>query len=104
VVGEVWLRALLNLRLGEDRAGAAADGWDGATYRAWSDRRDVAVILSTVWDSPAEAREFRQALARWIAEGSAPALVIEADGPRVHAAFASTEALMPALASAMRTL
>jgi hypothetical protein len=104
VVGEVWLKALLNLRLDEPTAADAAVGWGGATYRAWSDGEQVAVILSTVWDSPAEATEFRDALARWISHGSAPALVLEAEGRRVHAGFASVEALMPALSSAVASL
>ena len=104
VVGELWLRTLLDLRLEEPAAADAAAGWDGATYRAWSDGDDVALILSTVWDSPVEATEFREALALWVSRGSAPALVLEAFGATVHAGFGSSDAVMPALSSALRSL
>ena len=101
VVGEVWLRALLNLRLEEPAAADAAAGWGGGIYRAWSDGEDVAVIMSTVWDTPADATEFRDALSRWIARGSSPALVLEAEGTHVHAGFASSENVMDAVSAAL---
>jgi hypothetical protein len=104
VVGEVWLRTLLNLRLEEPAAADAAAGWGGGIYRAWSDGDDVAVILSTVWDTPADAAEFREALSRWIARGSSPALVLDALGTRVLAGFGSSEAVMGAISSALRSL
>ncbi len=104
VVGELWLRTLLDLRLDEPAAADAAAGWGGATYRAWSDGDDVAVILSTVWDTPEDAKEFSEALARWVSKGSDPALVLEADGTRVHAGFGSSDAVMGALASALQSL
>jgi hypothetical protein len=95
---------MLGLRLADAEGEAAAAGWDGAVYRAWSDGDDVAVILSSEWDSPREAREFRATLASWIAEGSAPALVLDADGTHVNAGFGSSEAVMPAVASALRSM
>ena len=104
VVGELWLRTLLDLRLDEPASADAAAGWGGGIYRAWSDGDDVAVILSTVWDTPAEAQAFRGALSRWAADGSDPALVLEADGTSVHAGFGSSEAVMGALTSALRSL
>lgn len=104
VVGEVWLKALLNLRSEEPAAADAAAGWGGGIYRAWSDGEDVAVILSTVWDTPADATEFREALSRWIARGSSPALVLEAIGKRVLAGFGTSEAVMDAISSALRSL
>jgi hypothetical protein len=104
VVGELWLRTLLDLRLDEPASADAAAGWGGGIYRAWSDGDDVAVILNTVWDTPAEAQAFRGALARWAADGSDPALVLEADGTSVHAGFGSSEAVMSALTSALRSL
>ena len=58
VVGELWLRVLLGLRLGDASASTAAAGWDGGIYRAWSDGDDVAVALVTAWDTPAEASAF----------------------------------------------
>ena len=104
VVGELWLRTLLDLRLDEPVSADAAGGWGGAIYRAWSDGDDVAVILSTVWDTLKDAREFREALSRWVSRGSRPGLVLEADGTRVHAGFGSSEAVMGALSSALRSL
>ncbi len=104
VVGELWLRTLLDLRLDEPAAADAAAGWGGGIYRAWSDGEDVAVVLSTVWDTPDDAAEFRGALSRWISRGSRPALVLEAEGTRVHAGFASSDAVLGALGSALRSL
>lgn len=104
VVGEFWLKALLNLRSEEPVAAEAAAGWGGGIYRAWSDGDDVAVILSTVWDTPGDAAEFREALSRWVARGSGPGLVLEADGRRVHAGFGSSDAVMGSLTSALRSL
>jgi hypothetical protein len=104
VVGEMWLKALLNLRLDESVAETAAAGWDGGIYRAWSDGDDVAVILSTVWDTPADAAAFSGALGEWMSQGSAPGLVLDADGTRVHAGFGSSDALMGAVSSALRSL
>jgi hypothetical protein len=104
VVGELWLKALLNLRLEDGAAESGAAGWGGGIYRAWSDGDDVAVILSTIWDTPAEAGEFREAIARWVSRGTLPGLVLEADGTRVHAGFGSSDAVMGALSSALRSL
>jgi hypothetical protein len=104
VVGEVWLKALLDLRLDEPAAASAAAGWDGGTYRAWSDGDDVAVILSTVWDTPTDAAEFSGDLSEWVSLGSAPGVVLAADGMRVHAGFGSSEALMGALSAAAQSL
>jgi hypothetical protein len=104
VVGEVWLKALLNLRSEEPAAADAAAGWDGGIYRAWSDGEDVAVILSTVWDTPRDATEFHAALARWVSRGTGPGLVPQADGTRVDAGFASSDAVMGAVRSALRSL
>src|SRR5439155_12475487 len=46
-VGEEWLKAMLELRLGKSDAANAAAGWDGGLYRAWTDGPHVAVVLST---------------------------------------------------------
>jgi hypothetical protein len=104
VVGEVWLKALLNLRLDEPGAASAAAGWDGGIYRAWTDGDDVAVILSTVWDTPADASAFSGALSEWVTNGSRSGLVLEAEGTRVHAGFGSSEALMDAVSAALQSL
>jgi len=104
VVGEVWLKALLNLRLDEATAASAAAGWGGGIYRAWSDGKDVGVIMSTVWDTPADAKEFSDALSRWQSRGTGPGLVLKADGTRVNAGFASSKVVMGPLSAALRSL
>jgi hypothetical protein len=104
VVGELWLEVLLHLRLDDDAATAAAAGWGGATYRAWSDGDDVAVIMSTVWDTPKDAQEFSSALARWVDRGALPGLVMDAEGTTVHAGFGSAESVMGAVSSILRSL
>jgi hypothetical protein len=104
VVGELWLKALLNLRLDEPAAASAAAGWDGGIYRAWSDGDDIAVILSTVWDTPADAVEFSGDLSEWVSLGSTPGVVLGADGRRVHAGFGSSDSVMAAVSSALGSL
>jgi hypothetical protein len=104
IVGEVWLKALLNLRLEEDAAASAAAGWDGGLYRAWSDGDDVAVVMSTVWDSPQDAKEFSDVLGKWLSRGSGLGIVLKAEGTRVHAGFASSQDVMGAVLAALRSL
>jgi hypothetical protein len=104
VVGEVWLKVLLHLRLDEAAATTAAAGWGGGIYRAWSDGKDIAVIMSTVWDTPADAKEFSAALGQWLSRGSGPGLVLKADGTKVNAGFASSKDVIGALSAALRSL
>jgi hypothetical protein len=104
VVGELWLKELLHLRLEDQVAAPAAAGWGGGTYRAWTDGDDVAVIMSTVWDTPKDAQEFSRELGRWVSRGSLPGLVMDADGTTVHAGFGSREPLMGAVLSILRSL
>lgn len=108
VVGEVWLKALLNLRLDDAASSSAAAGWGGGIYRAWSDGKDVAVIMSTIWDAPADAKEFSDALSQWLSRGSGLGLrlglVLKAKGTRVNAGFASSKAVMGAMSAALRSL
>jgi hypothetical protein len=104
VVGELWLRVLLHLQLTDDVAEAAAAGWGGGTYRAWSDGDDVAVIMSTEWDTPEDAQEFSDALGRWISHGPVRGLVLDADGTTVQAGFGSAESVMPAVSSILASV
>ena len=104
VVGELWLRVLLGLRLGDASASMAAAGWDGGIYRAWSDGDDVAVALVTAWDTPADASAFADALRGWMRDGDGHGVVLDADGDRVVAGFASSEDLIGPLAAALRTI
>jgi hypothetical protein len=90
-VGEMWLQLALSLRLEDSESEQAASGWDGGIYRAWAGGDDVAVILATVWDSEAEAREFATAMERWIALGDDAAEVLPVDGTSSRVAFASDD-------------
>jgi hypothetical protein len=68
-VGEQWLRSMLELRVDAAVAADAADGWDGGAYRAWTDGRDVVVVLETAWDSRADAQAFEDAATAWVGDG-----------------------------------
>ncbi|HYZ12475.1 MAG TPA: hypothetical protein VFA08_02580 [Actinomycetota bacterium] len=93
-VGEMWLDLALSLRIDDADAADAAAGWDGGIYRAWSHGRDVAVILSTEWDTPEDADEFATAMERWIAEGDQIAEVLPIDGTSVRVAFATSDEIL----------
>jgi hypothetical protein len=99
-IGEAWLQIALGLRLDSSEAGAAAAGWDGGTYRAWSDGTDAAVVLSTVWDDPREAEEFAASMTEWIDAGDGAAIVLGPEGEAVTVLFATDEATLGALESA----
>ncbi len=97
-VGEAWLAIMLGLRLEEPAAEAAAAGWDGGLYRAWSRGRRVAVVLATVWDTEQDAEEFAGAVADWIRPGQPAA--VERDGAGVRVLFASDGEVLETLRSA----
>jgi hypothetical protein len=95
----MWLALALGLRLDESEAATASAGWDGGIYRAWSDGKDVAVVLATAWDSERDAQEFADAMDRWIAEGGRHAEVLT-DGSGVRVLFASGDDVLRALRDA----
>lgn len=99
-VGEAWLRLAMGLRVDGTQAGNAAAGWDGGTYRAWSDGQEVAVVLSTVWDSERDASEFATAMTSWLEQGDDLGLVVGPDGTSVGALFASDQATLDVLEAA----
>jgi hypothetical protein len=100
-VGEMWLQLALSLRIDDAEASNGAAGWDGGIYRAWAGGDDVAVILATVWDSEADAREFATTMERWIAQGQDVAEVLPVEGTSARVAFASdAETLELLMASA----
>jgi hypothetical protein len=103
VVGELWLKVLLGLRLADTEASAAAAGWDGGIYRAWTDGDDVAVVLSTAWDTGKDAREFGDAMRRWAAASTEGERVgeISVTGMRVNVAFASNDDLLSVVSSTL---
>ena len=66
---------MLGLRLSSSVAEGAAAGWDGGLYRAFTDGLDTAVVLTTAWDSSADADAFEQAVREWFAADGGRALV-----------------------------
>jgi hypothetical protein len=96
-VGEAWLRAMLALRLDEERAADAAAGWDGGGYRAFTDGKHVLVVLRTAWDDAGEARAFAGALTTWSA--GSRLVRVDANGSTVTVAFADTPEPLPAARS-----
>ncbi len=101
-IGEEWLRAMLALRLDAGLADAAAAGWDGGVYRAFTDGTDVVVVLRTAWDSADDANGFDQALQQWVAAGSAPAAMTTRSGTEVTAVFATSRSVLDASLAAVR--
>ncbi len=99
-IGESWLALALGLRMGGSEANAAAAGWDGGTYRAWSNGDDVAVLLATVWDTERDAAEFAAAMEQWIDAGGEVASVSTARGEEIWALFATDAETLAALEAA----
>jgi len=102
-VGELWLRTMLGLRLGEHSVVYdAAAGWGGGQYRAWTDGTDVAVVLQTEWDTPEDAAQFLDAAGLWTAGSDlAVAAPIAGDDLGVAMAFASDDATLAKLTGAL---
>ena len=96
-VGEEFLREMLRLRLDSGEADAAAAGWDGGLYRAWSDGTHMAVVLSTVWDTPDDATAFAQAARDWLDAGDTPGDVVGPNGNRVSLVFSDDPAALGVL-------
>lgn len=102
-VGEAWLAAMLDLRLDAGAAAAAADGWDGGVYRAWTDGEDVVVALITAWDTPGESDAFATAMDSWFEQGVTTGEVLRPVGDRTQVAlFATDEALLGVAAHGLR--
>jgi hypothetical protein len=100
-VGEAFLSIMLGLRLPPATAEAAAAGWDGGTYRAWSDGEHVAMVLSTVWDGPQDAAEFASATRQWLgSRGERSASLLPVEGRAVQVLFASDAATLASLQAA----
>ena len=101
-VGEEWLRAMLALRLDPKVVDAAAQGWGGGRYRAWTDGSRVGVALVTEWDTPKDASEFLAALGRWIGDGTTAAAGTTQDPSTVVALFATDAPTLAAMERALR--
>jgi hypothetical protein len=100
-IGEAWLQVMLDLRLTGSESLEAATGWDGGTYRAWTDGEEVAVVLSTVWDTQADAEAFAMAMGDWIAAGDEVGTVLPAEGSRVLVLFGTDDATLSTLQAAV---
>ncbi len=64
-VGELGLRAHLTPLLGAERAARAAEGWGGdryVVYEIQAPSEGWVLVWRTVWDTPADAREFFDAM------------------------------------------
>ena len=99
-VGEAWLAAMLGLRLDSATAEAAAAGWDGGLYRAFTDGDDAAVVLATAWDSTADADAFAQAVREWLDAEGQWGVVGRPDPQRVTLAVTTTGAVTDVLETA----
>ncbi len=102
-IGEVWLVAMLSLGLDDDDLvrGATA-GWDGGLYRSWTDGEDAAVLLSTVWDTPADAAQFADAVRSWMGSMGRAGFVHDPTGVRVTAGFATSKQALTSLERSTR--
>jgi hypothetical protein len=99
-VGEGWFRLMLELRLPDTSAEAAAAGWSGAQYRAWTDADGhTAVVLDTAWDTERDASEFAQAMGKWLVDK--PGTVLPASGKTVRVLFASDQGTLDRLTAAV---
>jgi hypothetical protein len=63
--GEFDTRLLLEGSFPVTTAERVAAGWDGGELRSFQRGNATALVLRTVWDSPAEATEYCTAMARW---------------------------------------
>ena len=102
-IGESWLASMLELRLETSVADAAAAGWDGGIYRAFTDGTDAVVVVTTAWDAEADADAFAQALREWFEAGGQRVSVGPVAGGSVTFAVATTDEprVLDALATAV---
>jgi hypothetical protein len=99
-VGEEWLRALMQLKEERQTVEIATEGWDGGRYRAWSNGDEVAVVMTTAWDSHQDAVEFAIRMEDWI-DPRRHAEVLPTDGDRSSVLFASDAATLRLLEAAV---
>ncbi|MHC4955090.1 MAG: hypothetical protein ACYTGZ_14520, partial [Planctomycetota bacterium] len=65
-LGEFDMRALFSRKLGEKRARIVGEGWDGIRYFICEKKgRSFLLGVTSVWDTPRDAREFADAWAAW---------------------------------------
>ncbi|HEY3210704.1 MAG TPA: hypothetical protein VGL18_13110 [Actinomycetota bacterium] len=97
-VGEGFLREMFQLELPAPEARQAAAGWDGGQYRAFGKGARTAVLLTTVWDTGRDAREFSDTMQRWVRHRRAKAVRM---GASVNVLFASDAATLRLLETAV---
>ena len=101
-VGEEWLQLMLHLRLSATQADAAAGGWGGSIYRAWTDGSHTAVVLRTTWDTAGDAAQFVNAMQAWLRAGSqANGAIAQTPNGGVDVLFASDAATLAKLRGAV---
>ena len=71
VLGEFMLLQLLEPIFNEEERRKAADGWDGDKVIVWRRGKELAWVLSTVWDSDQDAVEFAGAYAKMVGKRGA---------------------------------
>ena len=80
-IGELFLLLMLDAELGNRDAVAAADGWGGDRYVAWTDGARTCVRMDFVMDTERDTAELADALGRWAGERSGRAT---ASGPSLR--------------------
>ena len=87
-VGEEWLSAYLGLRLDASEAQVAAAGWNGGLFRAWTDGKHTAAVLSTAWDTQNDSEQFGDGMKRWLGKGPENTEIVHV-GDQVQVVFGS---------------
>lgn len=64
-LGEFQTQVYLAQQLDRETADVASAGWDGDRYAVYVNEDDEVLVLSTVWDSPADRDEFTAAYAEY---------------------------------------
>lgn len=90
-VGESWIASMLELRLEPSVADAAAAGWDGGIYRAFTDGTEAVVVVTTAWDTRTDADAFARAVREWFEAGGQRVTVGPVAGGQVTFAVATTD-------------
>ena len=85
-------------RAPSDLFGISVIGVDGGAYRAWTDGREVVVVLETAWDTEADARAFEDVATAWI--GDADGAAVQRSDDEVTLVFATDPDLLADLGDA----
>jgi hypothetical protein len=83
VAGQFLIQIVLAGELGDDRAGAVADGWGGDRVVAWRDGERSCVTLSAVGDDADETAELRAAFEEWATDSGSDVTIEPGEGGAV---------------------